>query len=122
MATNTKANTNTKAKAKAAAPAPVKATATRYQLAPTWPAKHKSGNSIRCYLYKVAAQLNAQHKGGFTVQQYATALASGLNAWVQSGGRAPSAGFGTAQKPNGNCMAHARWPVTQTYLVPVQGS
>ena len=110
------------APAKKAAPAatPVTAQATTYTMGP-WPAKHASGNSIRCYMHKVATQLTKQHPQGFTVAQYASALAGGLAAWGQSGGKVPSGGFGTAKQPNGAARQHAQWPTraAQGYLVPV---
>jgi len=113
----------------APAPAPTKKVApaataktapTRYTMGP-WPAKHATGNSIRCYMHKVATALTKTHKAGFTQAQYASALASGLAAWGQNGGKVPSAGFGTAAKPNANCNAHAQWPLrpAQGYLVAV---
>lgn len=128
------ANTQTKPAAPAKA-APAKAApaqtpqapaATTYAMGP-WPAKHASGNSIRCYMYKVAQQLTAQHKGGFTQAQYANALCNGLAAWAQSGGKVPNTGFGipasgsNPAKPNGAAKAHAAWPCrpAQGYLVPV---
>jgi len=110
----------TAAKKAAPAPAPAAQGATRYTMGP-WPAKHATGNSIRCYMHKVATALTAQHKQGFTQAQYASALATGLAAWQQGGGKVPSAGFGTAAKPNANCNAHAQWPLrpAQGYLVAV---
>lgn len=118
MATTKKAPAPAAAKKAAPAAAPAAPAATRYTMGP-WPAKHASGNSIRCYMFKVATQLTAQHANGFTVAQYASALAAGLAAWGQSGGKVPSTGFGTAAQPNGAARQHAQWPTraAQGYLV-----
>ena len=116
MATKATA-TATKATApKATATAP-KATATapqapRYTLGP-WPAKAQGGNSIRAYCYSVAKALSKAHPNGFTAAQYASALAANASGSTY---KQPSAGWGSAAKPNGNANAHANW-----FMHPKQG-
>jgi hypothetical protein len=110
MATNKTAPAPAKAApAKAAAPAAPAAPAVPLFTMGPWPAKARAGNSIRAYCYGVAAKLHASNPNGFTLQAYASALAGGLGAWQAQGGKVPSAGFGTAQQPNGAAMAHANW-------------
>lgn len=106
--------------APAPAAAATTAAATRYAMGP-WPAKHASGQSIRCYMHKVALALHTANPNGFTVAMYASALAGGLAAWQASGGKVPNGGFGTAAAPNGAARAHALWPCNpaQGYLVAV---
>ena len=125
MATNT--NTATKATAtkatakraapKATAPAPQAPQAPRYTLGP-WPAKAQGGNSIRAYCYSVAKALTKAHPNGFTAAQYASALAANASGSTY---KQPSAGWGSAAKPNGNANAHANWFMhpKQGWLAPV---
>lgn len=121
------ANTNTKtapkATTKTAAPAAPKAAA---PAAPTyvmggWPVKAQSGNTVRAYCYSVAKALLAQHPNGFTAAQFASALAASAAGTTY---KQPSAGWGTAQKPNGNAHAHANWFAhpKQGWLAPAPAS
>jgi len=84
------------------APAPQ---APLYVMGP-WPVKAQGGNSIRAYCYSVAKALAKVHPNGFTAAQYASALAA---AQAGSTYKQPSAGWGTAAKPNGNAHSHANW-------------
>ena len=97
-----------------AAPAPQ---APRYTLGP-WPAKAQGGNSIRAYCYSVAKALSKSKPSGFTAAEYASALASNASGSTY---KQPSAGWGTAQKPNGNANSHANWfcHPKQGWLSPV---
>ena len=112
-ATNTTATKATATKAKAAPAAPVAKAAPaapapqapRFVLGP-WPAKAASGNSIRAYCYSVAKALTKANPNGFTVAQYASALASNASGTTY---KQPSAGWGSAAKPNGNANAHANY-------------
>lgn len=72
-----------------------------------WPVKAQGGNSIRAYCYSVAKAL-AKDKGaaGFTAAEYAAALAKAQDGSTY---KQPSAGWGTAAKPNGNAHSHANW-------------
>ena len=107
MATTKTAPAPAPAKAKAAAPAPVAQApqAPLYVLGP-WPVKAQAGNSIRAYCYSVAKALTKAQPAGFTAAQYASALAA---AQQGSSYKQPSAGWGTAAKPNGNANSHANW-------------
>jgi len=117
------ANTNTKIAAapapakKAAAPATVAPQAPLYVMGP-WPVKAQGGNSIRGYCYSVAKGLAKAHPAGFTAAQFASALAGNA---AGSTYKQPSAGWGTATKPNGNAHAHANWFAhpKQGWLAPV---
>ena len=95
------------------APAPQ---APLYVMGP-WPVKAQGGNSIRAYCYSVAKALAKAHPNGFTAAQYASALAA---AQAGSTYKQPSAGWGTAAKPNGNALAHANWfaHAKQGWLAP----
>lgn len=136
MADNTtqaaQAATTTATPAKQAAPAPTPAKgkgaakaaqaapqAPRYVMGP-WPVKAQGGNSIRAYCYSVAKALAKRHPQGFTAAQFASALAA---AAAGSTYKQPSAGWGTAAKPNGNAMAHANWFAhpKQGWLAPAKG-
>ena len=104
------------AKAKAA---PAKATAPqapRFVMGP-WPVKAQGGNSIRGYCYSVAKGLAKAHPQGFTANEFAAALASNASGSTY---KQPSAGWGTAAKPNGNALAHANWfaHAKQGWLAP----
>ena len=100
MATTNKATTNKAAPAATAAPQ-----APRFVLGP-WPAKAQGGNSIRAYCYSVAKALTKANPQGFTTAQYASALAGNASGSTY---KQPSAGWGTAAKPNGNANAHANY-------------
>jgi len=107
--------------AKAAAPqAKAKAAtapqAPRFVMGP-WPVTSQGTDSIRGYCYSVAKRLGKAHPNGFTAAQYASALAANAEGTTY---RQPSAGWGTAAKPNGNAMSHAKWfgRVKQGWLVP----
>lgn len=90
----------------ATAPAPqVAPQAPRFVLGP-WPPKAQGGNSIRAYCYTVAKALTKAHPNGFTVAEYASALAASAQGSTY---KQPSAGWGSAAKPNGNAMSHANW-------------
>lgn len=105
MATTKTAPAAAKKTAAAPAPAPAAPQAPRYVLGP-WPVKAQAGNSIRAYCYSVAKALSKSKPEGFTAAEYASALAAN-----QSGStyKQPSAGWGTAAKPNGNANSHANW-------------
>ena len=109
--------TAAKATAPAPAPAPAAPQAPHYTLGP-WPAKAQGGNSIRAYCYSVAKALTKAQPKGFTAAQYASALASNASGSTY---KQPSAGWGTASKPNGNANAHANWFAhpKQGWLTPV---
>jgi len=107
--------------AKAAAPqAKAKAAtapqAPRFVMGP-WPVTSQGTDSIRGYCYSVAKRLGKAYPNGFTAAQYASALAANAEGTTY---RQPSAGWGTAAKPNGNAMSHAKWfgRVKQGWLVP----
>jgi len=107
--------------AKAAAPqAKAKAAtapqAPRFVMGP-WPVTSQGTDSIRGYCYSVAKRLGKAHPNGFTAAQYASALAANAEGTTY---RQPSAGWGTAAKPNGNAMSHAKWfgRAKQGWLVP----
>ena len=108
-ATATKATapkaTAPKAAPQAAPVAPAAPQAPRFVLGP-WPAKAASGNSIRAYCYSVAKALTKAQPNGFTVAQYASALAANASGTTY---KQPSAGWGSAAKPNGNANAHANY-------------
>ena len=82
-----------------------------------WPVKAQGGNSIRAYCYSVAKALAKAQPNGFTAAQYASALAA---AQAGSTYKQPSAGWGTAAKPNGNAHSHANWfaHLKQGWLAP----
>lgn len=105
------------AKAKATAPAPQ---APLFVMGP-WPVKAQGGNSIRGYCYSVAKGLAKAQPQGFTAAQYASALAGNASGTTY---KQPSAGWGTAAKPNGNALAHANWfaHAKQGWLAPAPAS
>lgn len=116
QATTTPATTTTnkgkqapKAAPVAAQAAPVAAPAApmapRYVMGP-WPVKAQGGNTVRAYCYTVAKALAKANPNGFTAAQYASALAANAAGTTY---KQPSAGWGTAAKPNGNANAHANW-------------
>ncbi len=78
--------------------------APRYVVGP-WPQKSASGNSIRAYCYSVAKKLEKQ-SGPFTLRELASAFAANSEGTTF---KQPTAGWGTAQKPNGNAMNHANY-------------
>lgn len=101
-----------------AAPAPAAAPAAPLFTMGPWPVKAQGGNSIRAYCYTVAKALAKAHPNGFTAAQYASALAASAQGSTY---KQPSAGWGTAAKPNGNANSHANWfcHPKQGWLAPV---
>lgn len=101
----------------APAPAPAAPQAPCYVMGP-WPTKAQSGNSVRAYCYSVAKALGKASPAGFTAAAFASALAANASGSTY---KQPSAGWGTAAKPNGNAHSHANWFANpkQGWLSPV---